>query len=65
MKREITIKSNKFRFIYDNCVDNIRHTTTNNIEIRQYKKKKKIIVKDGRNNIENKFEQLLIANEDI
>ena len=32
------IKSNKYKFIYDNYDNNIKNTTTNNLEIRQYER---------------------------
>ena len=39
------IKSNKYRFIYDSYDDNIKHTTTNNINIKQYERKNYKIVR--------------------
>ena len=39
MKDNTTIKSNRYRFIYDSYDDNIIYTTTNNIVIRYYERK--------------------------
>ena len=41
MKDNATIKSNKYRFIYDSYDNNIIYTTTNNIVIKYYERKKR------------------------